>query len=230
MSEARAKRILFSLLLAAVVLSAVSQLNADTMFFTNGRSITVRDHQISGDLVTVTLRQGGEATFHRSLISRIVPDEFVPAQAGVAPELSEPSLLVSESSMPVALQPLAGRPFADLIETVALKHGVDPVLIHAVIKAESNYRPGATSQMGARGLMQVMPTTGASYGIWNLYDPQANLEAGVQYLKFLLERFNLTQAIAAYNAGPGAVRKYRGVPPYPETQNYVKKVLANFLQ
>ena len=76
--------------------------------------------------------------------------------------------------------------------------------------------------------MQVMPRTGEDFGIGNLYDPQANLEAGVQYLKFLLARFNLTQAIAAYNAGPESVRKYHGIPPFPETQNYVKKVLENF--
>jgi soluble lytic murein transglycosylase-like protein len=78
--------------------------------------------------------------------------------------------------------------------------------------------------------MQVMPRTGADFGIRNLNDPQANLEAGVQYLKFLLARFSLTQAIAAYNAGPATVRKYRGIPPFPETQNYVKRVLKNFQQ
>jgi soluble lytic murein transglycosylase-like protein len=121
-----------------------------------------------------------------------------------------------------------GRPFAALIETVALKHGVDPDLVHAVVQAESNYRATAKSHDGARGLMQVMPQTAADFGVRNLYDPQANLEAGVQYLKFLLARFNLRQAIAANNAGPATVRKYRGIPPFPETQNYVRRVLENF--
>ena len=123
---------------------------------------------------------------------------------------------------------LDARPFADLIETVSLKHGVDPDLVHAVVRAESNYRPGAKSHVGARGLMQVMPTTALEFGIKNLYDPQSNLEAGVQYLKFLLARFDLKRAIAAYNAGPENVRKYDGIPPFPETQKYVKKVLENF--
>jgi soluble lytic murein transglycosylase-like protein len=102
--------------------------------------------------------------------------------------------------------------------------------VHAVVQAESNYQPRAKSRVGARGLMQVMPATAADFGVKNLFDPQANLEAGVQYLKFLLARFDLTNAIAAYNAGPGAVRKYDGIPPYRETQNYVKKVLKNFQQ
>ena len=120
------------------------------------------------------------------------------------------------------------RPFADLIETVSLKHGVDPALVHAVVQVESNYQPKAVSGVGARGLMQVLPSTAADFGVRNLFDPQANLEAGVQYLKFLLTRFNLSQAIAAYNAGPAIVRKYQGIPPFPETQDYVKRVLAAF--
>ena len=79
------------------------------------------------------------------------------------------------------------RPFADLIRTVALRHGIDPALVHAVVQTESNYQPKARSALGARGLMQVMPTTGAVFGVRNLFDPQANLEAGVQYLKFLAD-------------------------------------------
>jgi soluble lytic murein transglycosylase-like protein len=130
-------------------------------------------------------------------------------------------------------EPLEGRPFAELIETVSLKHGIDPALVHAVVEAESNYRPGAKSQVGARGLMQVMPATGRDLGVASaamLFDPQQNLEAGVKYLKWLLARFegDLPNAIAAYNAGPAAVARYRGVPPFRETQDYVKKVLANF--
>ena len=124
--------------------------------------------------------------------------------------------------------PLDGRPFADLIETVALKHGIDPELVHAVVQAESNYQPRAKSRVGARGLMQVMPETARDFGITNLYDPQHNLEAGVQYLKFLLERFDVKHAIAAYNAGPTAVRRAGGIPPFKETQHYVTKVLKNF--
>jgi soluble lytic murein transglycosylase-like protein len=143
--------------------------------------------------------------------------------------------LVAVPAPVVRRQPLESRPFAALIESVALKHGIDPALVHAVVEAESNYRPGARSHVGARGLMQVMPATGRDLGVRSaslLFDPQHNLEAGVKYLKVLLHRFNgdLPTAIAAYNAGPGAVSRYAGIPPYPETQNYVRKVLSNFQQ
>lgn len=222
MRQARTKRILFALLMSAIALGSVSHVNAEMLFFANGRSMSVKDYRVAGDIITVTLRHGGEASFEKSIIARIAADEVPDAEVVV------PSPASSVMLTPPA--PLDARPFAELIETVALKHGVDPALVHAVVQAESNYQPHAKSQVGARGLMQVMPTTGADFGVRNLYDPQANLEAGVQYLKFLLARFDLTRAIAAYNAGPGNVRKYHGIPPFPETQNYVKKVLANFAQ
>jgi soluble lytic murein transglycosylase-like protein len=223
MTQARTKRLVFSLLMSAIVLGSVSQLNAEILFFANGRSMSVKDYHIEGDIITVTLRHGGQASFDASLVSRIAPDEI---PAGAAP----PAILVTTGVVKSAPSPLKARPFATLIESVALKHGVDPALVHAVVQAESNYQPRARSRVGARGLMQVMPATAADFGVKNLFDPQANLEAGVQYLKFLLARFDLTDAIAAYNAGPGAVRKYDGVPPYRETQDYVKKVLKNFQQ
>ena len=222
MKQARTKRLVFSLLMSAIVLGSVSQLNAEMLFFANGRSMSVKDYHIAGDIITVTMRQGGQASFDKALIARIMPDEM--------PIEDAPRVLVTTQVVQAALSPLAARPFADLIEAVSLKHGIDPALVHAVVQAESNYQPRAKSHVGARGLMQVMPSTAADFGIKNLFDPQNNLEAGVQYLKFLLARFDLTNAIAAYNAGPGAVRKYDGIPPFKETQNYVKKVLNNFQQ
>lgn len=229
MRQGRARRLVFSLLTSAMVLAAVSQINAEVIFFANGRTMSVKDYRISGDTVTVTLRQGGEATFDKALISHIAPSE-IPEEPAVAVL----DAVAAAVGVP-ARDPLEGRPFADLIETVSLKHGIDPALVHAVVEAESNYRARAQSHVGARGLMQVMPATGRDLGVKSaalLFDPQANLEAGVKYLKWLLARFDgdLTNAIAAYNAGPGAVARYRGVPPYRETQAYVKKVLANFEQ
>lgn len=221
MTEARTKRFCFSLLMSAIVLGSASQLNAERIFFTNGRSIPIKDYHIAGDIITVTLRQGGDATFNRSIVSRIAPDEI--------PELDQSVIAAAEATHGTSPF-LDGRPFAELIESISLRHGVDPDLVHAVIQAESNYRPAAKSQVGARGLMQVMPKTALAFGIKNLYDPQSNLEAGVQYLKFLLARFDLQRAIAAYNAGPENVRKYQGIPPFPETQKYVKQVLDNFQQ
>lgn len=225
MTQAHSKRLWFSLLTSAMVIASASQMNAEVIFFANGRTMSVKDYRINGDSITVTLRQGGEATFNRALIARIVADE-VPY-----PD-EEPSQVARRSAVKPTLD---ARPFAALIQTVALKHGVDPALVHAVIEAESNYQPRARSRVGARGLMQVMPSTAREFGVSSatmLFDPRQNVEAGVQYLKVLIERFDgdLPTALAAYNAGPGAVFKYDGIPPYPETRKYVRKVLSNFQQ
>lgn len=219
----RAKRwrgLLTGIMLAASAASA----SAEVIVFTSGRTMSVKDYRIAGDSVTVTLRQGGEATFSLALVSNIAPDEVPDAPAAA---MDSPGI-----GPLAARRPLEARPFAELIAAVSLRHGVDPALVHAVIEAESNYRPRATSRVGARGLMQVMPATGRDLGVRNarlLFDPRQNLEAGVKYLKLLLDRFehDLPTAIAAYNAGPAAVLKYAGIPPYPETRNYVRKVLAN---
>lgn len=225
MLQARTKRLALCLLMSAFAIGSVSRVSADQLFFTNGRMLSVKDYRIEGDLITVTLRNGGQASFNKAVVSDIKADEMPEEVIPVAP-VAPPAALAQSAR--AAHAPLDSRPFADLIETVALRHGVDPELVHAVVEAESNYRPTAKSGVGARGLMQVMPSTAKDFGIKNLYDPHNNLEAGVQYLKFLLARFDLKRAIAAYNAGPGAVRKYKGIPPYRETQQYVKKVMKNF--
>ena len=115
-----------------------------------------------------------------------------------------------------------------VIYSMAQKYGVDPNLIQQVVKAESGFNSKATSQAGAMGLMQLMPGTAASYGVQNAYDATQNLDGGTHFLKDLLDRFqgNVPLSLAAYNAGPGAVDKYQGVPPYKETQDYVQKIMA----
>ena len=231
MTQVRARRLVFSLLTAAIVMASVSQINAEMIVFANGRTMSVKDYRVAGDTITVTFRNGGEATFRQALVARITPDEV----AALVPAAAAPVEAPAPSLAQRLRTPIEARPFAALIESVSLKHGIDPALVHAVIETESNYQAGARSQVGARGLMQVMPATARDLGVKSarlLFDPQENLEAGVKYLKFLLERFDgdLTNAIAAYNAGPGAVQKYDGIPPFPETENYVKKVLGNFQQ
>ena len=118
--------------------------------------------------------------------------------------------------------------FAPIIQAACDKYNVDPDLVNAVIQVESAYNQRAVSHAGAIGLMQLMPATASRFGVKQIQNPEENVHGGVKYLKFLLDYFNndLTLAVAAYNAGEGAVDKYQGVPKYTETQNYVKRVLS----
>jgi soluble lytic murein transglycosylase-like protein len=127
--------------------------------------------------------------------------------------------------------PTSGDPALDrIIFRAGGRHGIDPRFIHAVIWQESKYKPKAVSHAGAQGLMQLMPATARRFGCYDRNDVGANVEAGTKYLKWLLKRFNgdVGLALAGYNAGEGAVDKYHGIPPYNETQNYVRKIVANY--
>ena len=123
-----------------------------------------------------------------------------------------------------AAMPTAER-FEDLVREHAQRQSLRPELVRAVIQVESGFDPGATSPKGAMGLMQLMPQTARSLGVFNAYDPEDNIRGGTVYLRQLLDKYGSEQlALAAYNAGPGAVDKYDGVPPYRETREYVRKV------
>jgi hypothetical protein len=194
-------------------LCAASPASAELVFLTSGRTLSVKAHWEAGDTIVLSLRTGGEVSCHKSLVERIEQDEVpFPEPQAAAPE-----------PLPASL---AAVPYAALIEDLSAVHGVDPVLVKALIKVESGYRARARSRKGAMGLMQIMPATARQYSVRNPYDPKANLEAGIRHLAGLLGRFEVSVALAAYNAGEGAVRRFGGVPPYRETRNYVRRILA----
>ena len=142
-----------------------------------------------------------------------------PAQAGQVVGLQSQGLVNRRSSLDQSIQ------------AVGRQYQVSPKLISALIQQESGFNPNATSKAGAQGLMQLMPSTARAMGVTNPMDPQQNLQGGVKYLKQQLEQFNgnIPLALAAYNAGPGAVKQHGGIPPYPETKQYVQKILKRYL-
>ena len=126
--------------------------------------------------------------------------------------------------------PVSKTEINNLISKYSEQAGLDVDFVKAVINQESGFNPNATSKCGAMGLMQLMPGTAQGLGVTNAYDPEQNIQGGTKYLKGLMDRFdnNKSLALAAYNAGPNAVKKYGGIPPYQETQNYVKSVLSKY--
>ena len=118
--------------------------------------------------------------------------------------------------------------YRPMVEAISRRNGVDPNLIDAMIRTESNYNPWAVSPKGALGLMQLIPETGRRYGVSNFFDPEQNIEGEVRYMKYLLDMFdgNVDLSLAAYNAGENLVARIQKIPPYPETRNYVRKIRA----
>ena len=207
--------------LALVFAGAARASSAEIVHLSSKRTISVQSHRYEGDTVILTLRGGGQVTCDKSLIERIVPDEvpYVPAES----QTSAPQ--GGETPMTGSFDLLQQTPYGEVIAAVSQAHGVDPMLVRALIQVESNYRARARSHKGAMGLMQLMPATAREYNVRNPYDPKANIAAGVKHLKSLIDRWGVEMALAAYNAGEGAVKKFNGIPPYRETRNYVSWIL-----
>jgi hypothetical protein len=196
---------------------------AELAFFENGNSISVKSHRIEGDSVVLTLRDGGEMVGSTSTIVRFGPDEVShkdpdPVVAAVPASLSISTSTSTSSST-------SGLPYSDIVDNLSSAYGVPADLVHAVIEVESGYDQRAVSRTGAKGLMQLMPATARRFNVDDPFDARQNIEGGVRYLRMLLDQFPMKLAVAAYNAGENAVRRFRGVPPYAETRDYVAKVL-----
>ena len=144
-----------------------------------------------------------------TVAARVVPEKVIPAATPAVPA-----------------KPPSGASVSELVTHIAGRHDVEPLLVDSVIRVESNYNPYAISPKGAMGLMQLIPGTARRFGVSNTFEPEQNIEGGVRYLKYLMQLYNGDErlALAAYNAGEAAVAKYKGIPPYPETQNYVYQV------
>jgi len=162
------------------------------------------------------------------LLSSAAADEIVVRNGVITNIPAHPRLYVPTAEA-LASSAQNEETLTPLIEETARRYGLEPELVRAVVKTESAFYPRAHSKAGAMGLMQLMPSTAADLGVADPWDPVANLDGGCRYLAQMLTRFgDIKLALAAYNAGPGAVEHYRAIPPYDETQTYVVKVLASY--
>ena len=209
-------RLVFALVVVLIGSAVAMPASAELIVFSSARSMSVAGHRVDGDRVIVTLRGGGEMTFDRTLVADIKPDE-VPWIDG---QVSSPA-----NEIRVRPQLVERTAYDDLIRTASARHDVDARLVKAVIQVESSFQPRARSPKGAMGLMQLMPATARRYQARNVFDPRVNIETGTRHLRALLREFELPLALAAYNAGEAAVRRFGGIPPYSETQAYVAKIL-----
>ena len=187
--------------MAALLLPSLA--GAEIVRLTNGRGFAVEAARFEGRSVVLSMPGGQEIRIARELVQEPGPDHT--------------------NAQPGALDRSAIR---RLVDQVAARVGLDRKLAHAVVHTESNYQPFAVSPKGAVGLMQIMPALVRQYGLDDPFDPTHNLEAGMRHLRKLLQRFDVRRALAAYNAGEGAVARYGGVPPFRETQDYVRRILA----
>ena len=198
--------------LALLVLSAAPVSQAEYVVLRSGQRLIVTGYQLLGDKYRLQLN-GGFVEIPASEVVAIEPEEIF------APII-----------VPVKPATLANARFGQFIQSASKRFNVDADLISSVIAIESNFNPKAVSRRNARGLMQLIPGTASRLGVHNIFDPQENINGGTQYLGELLHRYdnNLILALAAYNAGPQRVQKYGTVPPFAETQSYVRRVKRTY--
>ncbi len=201
---------------------------AHLVILTNGSVIKAQGFAVDDETAVLSFAKGGTMRMPLLRVERVLDDEVVPE-----PEKAAEALAATALDFPVRFAAGSVQPrtsYGELIFAAARRHKVNPELVAAVMRAESAFNPRAISAKGARGLMQLMPATAKRYGVRasELFQPERNIEAGVRYLAFLIDRFagDLPKVLAGYNAGEGSVDRFGGVPPYRETQSYVRRILA----
>ena len=223
------------LLLPVVALFAgVASARAELVVLTDGSTLKVEGFDVSDDdHAELTFSHGGRLSLPIDRVDRVVDDEVEEPELPVVAVGTPPPDPSAEPTVALAFdegQQVPGGPYGTQIFAAGKKHQVNPSVIAALIRAESSGNPRAVSRKGARGLMQLMPATAKRFGVRadRLFEPEQNLEAGVQYLKFLIEQFpgDLARVLAAYNAGEQAVQRYGGIPPYRETRGYVRRIYS----
>ena len=196
-----------------------------TVVFEDGRVLTVSHAELQDDIAWLTFDDNNRMAVpawriaNWSEIENYVPED---------PSEMSASAVSTVGPMSDAWRAAAGD-LAEFVAGAAERHQLDPVLLTAMAKVESDFDPMAVSHKGASGLMQLMPDTAARFGVQDVFDAAENIEGGARYLRWLLERFEgrTDLALAGYNAGERAVDRYAGIPPYPETQDYVQRVLGH---
>jgi soluble lytic murein transglycosylase-like protein len=221
----RRTRALAALLALPLGLALSAAARAELVILTDGGCMKVKEYTTDGERAMLTLPSGGRMALAIERIDRVVDDEWVPPPPPpVAAAAPAPALPLAFD----ASQKIPDGPYGKMIYEAAKRHALNPQIVSAVIRAESAGNARAFSPKGARGLMQLMPSTAYRFGVarGELWNPERNLEAGVSYLKWLSERFgnDLGRILAAYNAGEGSVDKYQGIPPYRETRDYVRRI------
>ena len=212
-----------------VMLALVQASAAEIIVLDNGRFLRAEGFEVEGEQARIKLDEGGELILPIVRIDRVLGDEVDGSseQELAARSLSpaEPIFLGFESD-----DKAPATPYGEFIFSVAQSHNVNPSLVAAIIRAESNFDPQAVSSKGARGLMQLMPSIGKRYGLVpsELFDPELNIITGVSYLEELIERYasDAPMVLAAYQAGEAAVDRHRGIPPFRETQEYLAKIYS----
>ncbi|HKA35319.1 MAG TPA: lytic transglycosylase domain-containing protein [Thermoanaerobaculia bacterium] len=200
---------------------------ADLVVFDDGRVVKAASYKVVEEELEIGVPGGGSYRVDLSRVERIVEDEI--AEACDQTDATLPRLAQNyDLSYRADRKPLFNTAYDQIIAAESRRYGVDASMVSALIRAESNYEPRAVSRKGARGLMQLMPATARRLSLDSPFDPVANVRAGVRYLKELMDRFDHRPdlVLAAYNAGENAVESYGGVPPYRETQGYVKRILS----